>query len=96
MKVRYGHTNIITGNWKKLAAFYETVFNCIPVPPERDQQGDWLAKGTGVQNARLQGVHLRLPGYGNEGPTLEIYQYHEVIENKKPVPNMKGFGHIAF
>lgn len=96
MNIKYGHTNIITRDWKKLADFYETVFDCLPVPPQRDQKGDWLSRGTGVQDAHLQGVHLRLPGYGNEGPTLEIYQYHEVIENKKPVPNMKGLGHLAF
>ena len=74
MKVKYAHTNIITKDWKKLADFYELVFSCTPVPPERDQKGSWLDKGTGVLNAHLQGMHLRLPGYDDNGPTLEIYQ----------------------
>ncbi len=96
MNIRYGHTNIITKNWKDLCGFYEAVFNCIPVPPQRDQQGLWLEKATGVSNAHLQGMHLRLPGYDNSGPTLEIFQYEEMVDCEKPVPNKKGFGHIAF
>lgn len=96
MKIKYGHTNIITKDWKRLAGFYELVFNCIPVPPERDQKGDWLERATGVVNAHLQGMHLRLPGYGENGPTLEIYEYSEIINAEKAFANKQGFGHIAF
>lgn len=96
MNIKYGHTNIITEDWKALATFYEIVFNCKPVLPERNQKGDWLDKGIGVSNAHLQGMHLRLPGYGENGPTLEIYQYSETIHSEKSLPNKKGFGHIAF
>ena len=96
MSIRYTHTNIISRDWKKLAAFYEKVFGCVPVPPLRDQNGEWLSKGTGVKNAHLQGMHLRLPGYGEAGPTLEIYQYDEVMDNGNAAANKKGFGHIAF
>ena len=73
--MKYVHTNIISKDWRKLADFYTTVFECVIVPPERNQSGDWLSKGTGVPNAHLRGAHLRLPGYGENGPTLEIYQY---------------------
>ena len=52
--------------------------------------------GTGVKNAALEGVHLKLPGHGNNGPTLEIYTYHKVLENLTPVANRKGLGHLAF
>jgi len=96
MVIKYGHTNIVAKDWKKLADFYELVFNCKPVLPKRDHKGEWLDKGTGVLNAHLQGMHLRLPGYGDEGPTLEIYQYSEVINSGKNVANKKGFSHIAF
>lgn len=96
MKIRYAHTNIITKDWKKLAAFYEQVFDCRPVPPQRDQAGAWLDRGTGVPQAHLQGMHLRLPGYGADGPTLEIYQYDEVISGPLPRPNSRGLGHLAF
>lgn len=96
MEIKYKHTNIIAENWENLARFYENVFDCRRVPPERDQSGDWLAKGTGVENAHLRGVHLRLPGYGPDGPTLEIYQYSSMEEKSEPRANRKGFGHIAF
>lgn len=44
----------------------------------------------------MEGAHLLLPGYGENGPTLEIYQY-ENIENQKFIsPNKRGYCHIAF
>ena len=77
MKAIYRHTNIISKDWNKLAQFYETVFGCIRVPPERQLSGKWLDKGTGVAGAKISGVQLRLPGHGDTGPTLEIFQYAE-------------------
>ena len=74
MKAKFKHTDIVAADWRRLARFYEEVFGCAPVPPERHLGGEWLSKGTGVENAQFSGVHLRLPGYGEEGPTLEIYQ----------------------
>ncbi len=94
--MRYVHTNIISKDWRSLADFYIKVFNCEVKPPEIQQSGEWLEKGTGVRNAALQGVHLILPGYGGDGPTLEIYQYHEVLDQKEVESNKRGFGHIAF
>ena len=75
MKAKYKHTNIVARDWQALAGFYETVFGCTRVPPERHLSGEWLASGTGVADARFSGVHLRMPGNGTRGPTLEIYQY---------------------
>jgi len=94
--MRYVHTNIISINWQLLAKFYQDVFNCKPVPPLRDQSGDWLSKGTGVENAALQGIHLRLPGHGEGGPTLEIYGYNQMLEKLPPAANRQGIGHLAF
>lgn len=96
MKMRYVHTNLIARDWRRLAEFYEAVFGCTRVPPERRQSGEWLARGTGVPGARLEGVHLKLPGYGEEAPTLEIYSYAEPVDSPAPVANRLGFGHIAF
>lgn len=94
--MRYVHTNIISKDWRKLADFYIKVFNCEIVPPIRSQTGEWLARGTGVSNAQLEGAHLRLPGYGKNGPTLEIYQYSQIEESPQSVSNQQGYGHIAF
>ena len=96
MPIRYAHTNIIAKDRKRLCDFYIKVSDCTPNPPERNQWGAWLETGTGVKNASLEGIHLSLPGYENNGPTLEIYQYKQVIDAVRPVPNQKGLGHLAF
>jgi predicted enzyme related to lactoylglutathione lyase len=93
---RYVHTNLIARDWRRLAAFYEALFGCVPVPPERDYSGPTLEAGTGVAGAVLRGVHLRLPGYDDTGPTLEIYSYQPEEEASTPRVNRPGFGHIAF
>jgi catechol 2,3-dioxygenase-like lactoylglutathione lyase family enzyme len=96
MKAKYKHTNIIARDWRALSQFYQDVFDCVLVPPERDLSGSWLDKGTGVENARLAGVHLRLPGYGYRGPTLEIYQYSQNEPKPDTTANREGIMHLAF
>ncbi len=93
---RYAHTNLIARDWRALAAFYEQLFGCTPVPPERDFRGPDLERGTGLPGAHLQGVHLRLPGHGAAGPTLEIFHYDVLQERPEVAVNRPGFGHIAF
>jgi predicted enzyme related to lactoylglutathione lyase len=95
-KARYVHTNIDAKDWKRLARFYEEVFGCTVVPPERNLSGPWVERATGVPGARMQGVHLRLPGPGSEGPTLEIFQYSREEERPPTAINRPGFAHIAF
>jgi len=94
--IRYAHTNLIAKDWKKLTAFYETVFECIPLPPNRDLSGEWLDKATGLENANIRGIHLRMPGYEENGPTLEIFEYGEMPERPQINTNTPGFSHIAF
>lgn len=93
---RFGHVNVIAEDWRRLADFYRRVFGCEFVPPERDYQGDDLSRGTGVTEAAVRGVHLRLPGHGDHGPTIEIYTYATVEERLTAAANRLGFGHIAF
>jgi GNAT superfamily N-acetyltransferase len=61
-----------------LASFYQEVFGCTPVPPERHLAGPELEAGMGLSGARVSGIYLRLPGWGDAGPTLEIFQYGEL------------------
>ncbi len=93
---RYVHTNLIAVNWRSLARFYQEVFGCVPVPPERDFRGEKLDAGTGLSGAHMRGVHLRLPGYGETGPTLEILNYAALADRGRTAVNRPGFGHIAF
>ena len=93
---RYVHTNLVARDWKRLARFYEEVLGCTPVPPERNLAGAWLEAATGVPKARIQGIHLRLPGCGEGGPTLEIFQYGPEAGRLTGAVNRPGYGHIAF
>jgi predicted enzyme related to lactoylglutathione lyase len=93
---KYVHTNLIAKDWKRLVRFYSEVFGCKLKGPERDMSGPWLDSVTSLQNAHLTGVHLRLPGYGKDGPTLEIFSYDELVGRGLPVANQCGFAHIAF
>jgi predicted enzyme related to lactoylglutathione lyase len=96
INARYVHTNLIAGDWKKLVRFYRDVFGCIPRGPERDLSGEWLDRVTSLSAARLGGVHLRLPGYGDTGPTLEIFSYEDMSDKQLPMSNEPGFAHVAF
>ena len=92
----YVHTNLVARDWRALAGFYERVFGCVVLAPERDYAGPILEAGTGVPGASLRGVHLRMPGFGEGGPTLEIFTYSPSAEAVPPAVNRPGFGHIAF
>lgn len=94
--IQYTHVNIVAEDWRALADFYIRVFGCRLKPPVRDHKGDWLSRGTGVENAALAGAHLILPGFGDDGPTLEIFQFSETLDNARSQANRKGLRHIAF
>ncbi|MBW2622177.1 MAG: VOC family protein [Deltaproteobacteria bacterium] len=95
-EAKYVHTNIVARDWRKLAGFYEQIFGCAPVPPERNLTEKWVEDCTGLAGAEIRGIHLRLPGWGAAGPTLEIFGYNH--EEKRPATaiNRPGLTHIAF
>ncbi|HKY79563.1 MAG TPA: VOC family protein [Anaerolineales bacterium] len=96
MKAKYKHTNLIAEDWRALAQFYTEVFGCSLVPPERDFRGAELDAGTGLKDIHLTGAHLLLPGFGDSGPTIEIFNYNQLEPRPKTAVNRPGFGHIAF
>lgn len=93
---RFGHVNVIAHDWQKLAEFYRLIFGMEVVPPLRDYRGPDAEAGTGVPGAAFRGAHLRLPGLGEGGPTLEIYQYESGPEDVPQAANRPGYQHIAF
>jgi len=96
MTARFVHVNLVAKDWRTLTGFYQDVFGCVPVPPKRSLSGEWLSRATGVPDARLEGMHLRLPGKHPDGPTLEIFQYSEVLRQLPAAANRQGLGHVAF
>ena len=96
IKARFVHTNLIARDWKTLVRFYCNVFGCILQGPDRDYSGEWLDRVTALQDAHLLGIHLLLPGYGSNGPTLEIFSYDFMPQPSLRGVNAPGFGHIAF
>ena len=93
---RFGHVNVTGPDWRVLAAFYGDVFGCTLVPPERDYRSADLDGATKLHDAHLTGAHLRLPGHGDTGPTIEIYQYDEMVGGSASQVNRPGWGHVAF
>ncbi len=94
--MRFVHTNIAAKDWKVLSDFYIKVFHCKIKPPQRKLSGAWLDQATGLEEASLEGVHLLLPGHGDNGPTLEIFTYRKMNECSSIMANCKGITHIAF
>lgn len=96
MEIKFAHINIIARDWKKLAEFYVEVFNCRLKPPERNLSGQWLDSLTNLNSASIKGIHLLLPGYDKNGPTIEIFEYDNPVINTNKLINKEGFSHIAF
>ncbi|HVH31708.1 MAG TPA: VOC family protein [bacterium] len=95
MSATYAHTNLIAEDWQALARFYQQVFGCVLVR-EVDFKGEKLDAGVRIAGAHLRGVHMRLPGHGDGGPTLEIFNYNRLLDRSKTAPNRPGYGHVAF
>ena len=94
MSNRFVHINLVARDWRHLAAFYEQVLGCVPLPPERDLAGPAIEALTRIRDAHICGIHLALPG--QQGVTLELFQYQPFIDDAPGVINRPGFAHIAF
>lgn len=88
------HVNINAKDWKKVAAFYEKVFGCVQVPPEKKISGDYAADLTGLAGSDIEGITMTFPG-DPEGTQLEIFQYNLQDDTSSQAINLTGLGHIA-
>lgn len=52
----------------------------------------------GLAEARVRGIHLHLPGCGDDGPTLELFALEapETAEADERAVNRPGLMHLAF
>ena len=96
MATRYAHVNIIAKDWRRLCDFYEAVFDCEPWSTERDHHGPHIDDLTGMPGMRIQGRHLRVPGHGENGPTIEIFTFAENAPDFPKPLNRPGLAHLAF
>jgi catechol 2,3-dioxygenase-like lactoylglutathione lyase family enzyme len=87
---------LIARDWKRVAEFYQRLFDCVPVSSERDHKGSSFEALTARRGARARGRHLQLPGHGEHGPTLEIFEYEDGEKLLPPEITRPGFAHIAF
>lgn len=94
--MKYIHTNLTVEKLEDMSAFYQQVFGCTPVRNPDDLEGQWLDDITGVKEAAIRYVHLTLPGYGNNGPELELIQYKNKLSQPEKIANCSGYGHLAF
>src|SRR5258706_7822066 len=94
--IRYAHTNVMANDWERLQDFYVQVFGCEPISSERDHKGPLFEALTGLPGGSFRGRHLRLPGHGERGPTLEIFQSNQNDPSLPPRLVRPGFAHIAF
>ncbi|MBR90824.1 MAG: glyoxalase [Verrucomicrobiales bacterium] len=96
MPTRYAHVNIIAADWKRLCTFYEQVFDCEPVSSERDHHGPHIDALTAEPSLRIRGRHMRVPGHGENGPTIEIFTANESAPDTPKKLTHPGFAHLAF
>ena len=96
IEASYVHTNLVARDWRRLAAFYQAVFGCTPLPPGRDLSGPEFDRATGIAGVHIRGVHLRLPGTGPDGPTLEVFEYDPPGPESEKAIHRPGLAHLAF
>ena len=96
IEATFAHVSLVAENWESLADFYRRVFECEVVPPTRDLFGPELEAATNIPEAHLRGAHVRLPGRGGEGPTLEVFQYENPAPRGSLGLNAPGIAHLAF
>ena len=95
MPTRFSHTAIVAKDPDLLAAFYIEVLGCERSGPRRDLFGEPRERGMGLPGAHVRGVHLRLPGYGDSGPGLEIFALDSTVPSPDALDRL-GLMHIAF
>lgn len=92
----FSHANIVARDPEALAAFYIEVFDCEMSGPKRHLEGEWLGRGMGLPGAVVDGIHLLLPGHGEDGPTLELFSLGDLEPAAAEAMRRPGLMHLAF
>ena len=97
--MKYCHVCIACKDWQLISKFYQDVFGCIPLDPIRNMKGSWPGKLIAApveEEAEIIGEHIMVPGYGDEGPTLEILTYKPYGKDVTLECYDPGFTHVCF
>ena len=92
--LKYCHVGIVSKDWRALSRFYQEVFGCRPLDPERHNTA--ADKVLGVEGGQIHGEHVMVPGYGDEGPTLEIMTLMPSGQEAGEHAYDYGYAHICF
>lgn len=96
MAAVFHHVNIMSHDPERLAQFYIDVFGCVRDGPDRNLRGDWIERGTGLAGAHITGLMLRLPGHGDPGPRLEIFNVAGCEPAEPGRVTRPGLMHLCF
>ncbi len=97
MSIKFEHACLVVQDLRKIVNFYVKTLECEELPWKLSLKSDWIRKGIGVSDADIKGVFLRLPGYDNDGPTLEVFQYTNYEKKmRSPKANNLGINHLSF
>ncbi|MDO9355141.1 MAG: VOC family protein [Solirubrobacteraceae bacterium] len=97
MTVHFAHAGLIARDPDRLAAFYVEVLGGVSEVRRLHMSGAWLDRATGIDGAEASGLHVRLPGHGADGPTIEILSYAGASgPHQASAVNDLGLGHLAF
>ena len=96
IKAKYAHTNLIVNDLEKMVAFYRDVLGFTDAEPLRSQSSEAFERLVRMPGATIRVQHLRYPGEGDGGPTLEIICYNQQLPLERQVPNRPGFRHLCF
>ena len=94
--MKYIHTNLTVRDLEASSRFYQDIFHCNPVREPGNLSGPAVSDITNVERAAIRYVHLTLPGFGPDGPELELIQYENETAVPEKIANCLGYGHLAF
>ncbi len=92
----FHHTNIVSHDPDRLAAFYMEVFGFELSGPERNLSGDWIERGTGHPGARIRGLMLKLPQNDDTATKLEIFRFEGLDPPTPARVTRPGLMHVCF
>lgn len=75
-QVRFIHVNVVVPDWHAAVDFYQQGLGATPYGRLRDYKGPYIGQLIGIPGSAVSGRHVALPGWGEGGPTFEVFTYN--------------------